>query len=334
MSWHRHFTKLLGLLLLLAGHACTDSGNPLEDVPWPPPPDDLGLDRGVPRERWVEPDIAVGPPVPVTVATWNVHNFFDTVDDPKHRDEVLAAAEVTAKVKAIGAGLRALGADVVALQEVENIGLLTRLNNEELGSLGYKEARLSPGNDMRGINVALLSRFRVIKFMSHAGDRFQGVDGDTTTYGFSRDCLEVVLEAGPGRFLTLLINHLAATESPDAVPRRHAQAAQVRRIADDTLKHRPEANLAVVGDLNDTPGSKTLQLIETGTSPLFDLLTLVPAGERFTFYYGSQKEQIDYILVSPGLKADLQAGSVRADHASVFKDASDHYPVVARFTLE
>jgi endonuclease/exonuclease/phosphatase family metal-dependent hydrolase len=223
---------------------------------------------------------------------------------------------------------------VVALQEVENIGLLSRLNTDELASLGYKEVRLSPGNDMRGINVALLSRFPVVKFMSHAGDRFQGVDGDQTTYGFSRDCLEVRLEAGPGRFLTLLINHLAATESPDAVPRRHAQAAQVRRIADDTLKYRPDANLAVVGDLNDTPGSKTLQLIQTGTPPLFDLLTLVPASQRFTFYYGSQKEQIDYILVSPGLKSDLQAGSVLADHATVFKNASDHYPVVARFTLE
>ena len=62
-----------------------------------------------------------------------------------------------------------------------------------------------------------------------------------------------------------------------------------------------------------------------------DSETLVPAADRYTH---SSKDQLDYIIASPGLKADLTAGSIKADHAAVFKAASDHYHVTARFTIE
>jgi endonuclease/exonuclease/phosphatase family metal-dependent hydrolase len=327
---HNLFTAIC-FSLSLSILSCTDEPPLITPRDTESPIDDSAADA---RART---DIALGPPVTLTLATFNVHNFFDENNDPAKQDEVPTAAEVAAKIKALGAALRVLKADVLALQEVENKALVDRLNSGELSSLGYANVRLVPGNDLRGINVALLSRFPVPKLLSHHYDTFPGVDGDTKTYGFSRDCLEATVEPSAGRTLVLLINHLRAsdesTDTTDAINRRKAQAARVRQIADEILRSNASANLAVLGDMNDTPDSRTLQLLKNGNPALFDLLTLAPAADRYTHFYSGSKEQIDYILAAPGLKADLIAGSVQASHDAVFKSASDHYPVSARFNL-
>jgi endonuclease/exonuclease/phosphatase family metal-dependent hydrolase len=321
-------------VLVLAVVACEerpgipDISTPTEDGVVP----DLPVKDG-PRG----PDGTVAPPVTLTIGSYNVRDFFDDVDDPAHQDTVLTAAQVAAKIKALGAAIRAINADILALAEVENKALLDRLVSEELPTLKYTYSYLKPGNDARGINVALLSRYAPRTTVSHVGDRFPGVDGDTTNYGFSRDCLELVFEPSTGRRLVLLINHLRATDfgtaAAESIARRYAQAARVRQIADQYLKT-AGANVAVVGDMNDTPGSKTLNLLINGTPPLFDVTTLVATADRWTHLYDSKKEQLDYILVSPGMKEDLVTGSVQIPHTQIFKDASDHYPVSARFNLK
>jgi predicted extracellular nuclease len=278
----------------------------------------------------------LGAGVTLSVATWNVENFFDTIDDPDHQDTVVTQAELDSKMAKIGAALRDLKADVLALEEVENLALLKSLNTKQLSSLGYTDLRLVSGNDIRGINVALLSRYTVKSAISHIQDRFKGVDGDTTTYGFSRDCLEVKIQTGKDKTLVLLINHLRAKdESTDGTDdaRRYAQAQQVRKIADSTLKSTPKANLAVLGDLNDLPSSRTLTLIMNGTPAITDSLAAIAAADRYTHYYSGKTEQLDYILLSPGLKEDAIAGSAKAIHTSLYHAASDHYPVYARFNL-
>jgi endonuclease/exonuclease/phosphatase family metal-dependent hydrolase len=213
--------------------------------------------------------------------------------------------------------------------------MLQRLNSEELSGLGYKEARLVPGNDVRGINLALLSRYPVVLQISHKNETFLGVDGGTIKYGFSRDCLEVTIEPSQGRRLVLLINHLAADDgSADALARRQAQAARVRQIVDAALKGNPSANLAVLGDLNDQPGTKTLQLLVNGTPALYDATSTIAAADRWTHLYSGKKEQLDHMLLAPGLKDDLVSGSPTIPHTQTFKDVSDHYPVSAKFSLK
>jgi endonuclease/exonuclease/phosphatase family metal-dependent hydrolase len=275
-------------------------------------------------------------PVTLSLATFNVQNFFDEKDDLARMDDLPTPTQVQSKITRLGTALRILEADVVALQEVENLALLERLNTEQLSELGYNEVRLTEGNDPRGIDVALLSRFEVIEEESHRHDTFPGVDGDTTTYGFSRDCPVITLQPGPGLRVFLLINHLRSSygdNDAEALARRQAQAQRVREIADELLQQHPGAHLVVMGDLNDRPSSRTLELIIQGSPPLLDLLTLVPAEERYTTSW-SNRPQFDYLLVSPALEEDLISDSVRADHASAFSNASDHYPVIASFTVD
>ncbi|MCA9671096.1 MAG: endonuclease/exonuclease/phosphatase family protein [Myxococcales bacterium] len=281
----------------------------------------------------------LGEPVRIKLATFNVRNLFDSSDDPDKLDDVPSKSEVDAKLKAIGIAIRRLDADIVALQEIENRAILDRLNNEELSSLGYEHVRLVEGNDVRGVDVALLSKFPVPRAVSWKNEVFKGVDGDTQNYGFSRDCLEATIDVAPDRKLVLLVNHLRANDDsdPTALKRREAQAAQVRRIADETLALDPRANLAVIGDLNDLPNSRTLELIR-GTDgskkpELADVAETIDVAERYTTIYRGDHRQIDYILVAPGLAEDLVIGSASVNHDGAFSATSDHFPVMATFDL-
>lgn len=130
----------------------------------------------------------------LTIMTFNVENLFDNVDDPgkddgtylaladKQNDAHRAACAkievphwreqcqewdwsdtiIERKLRVIADAILQVGngrgADVIALQEVENIRILERLRNEYLAEAGYLPAILIEGNDLRGIDVAFLSR--------------------------------------------------------------------------------------------------------------------------------------------------------------------------------
>lgn len=335
---YRSFMKnlnLLSILLSVCIFACSDdnASNDSGIVGH----DSQVIDAKIPVDT-LKPDLNYGPIVKVKLATFNVHNFFDSTDDPEKDDEVLSENEVAIKIAQLGTALRKLDADIVALQEIETLDVLKKLVNEELSSEGYDHVYLQSGNDPRGINVALLSRYKVLSVTSHSGDHFPGIDpSDSNSYWFSRDCLEVAIETSENRKLIVLINHLRAydySEPELANTIRYAQAQRVRSIVDSILKWEPSANIAVVGDFNDEPASKTLSLVMSGDAPLYDPLSPLTLNERYTYYYKGDKKQIDYILVSPSLKAGYVSGSAYVSHSTTFSDTSDHYPVAASFNVK
>jgi endonuclease/exonuclease/phosphatase family metal-dependent hydrolase len=323
--------RLISLCGLAAAlFCCSANDGPKPDGPMV----DSGAVDSTPQPD-LQPDFPAGPPFKLSIASFNVQNYFDADDDPTKSDELPKASEVTDKTKAIGAAIRAINADVIALQEVENLELLQRLVKDELASMGYEHIKLLEGNDPRGIDVALLSRFKVLTVTSHASDRFPGTTaGDTDTYRFSRDCLEVVIEPQQDRRLILLVNHLRATDwrDPDLSLRiRQAQARRVREIVDSTLEWEPTAYLAVVGDLNDTPDSLALGEILQGTPKLVDPFAGQSIDRSYTSSYKGNRSRIDYILLSPGLAREVNRAETR--HDSLYKRASDHYPPRVELTI-
>jgi hypothetical protein len=79
-----------------------------------------------------------------------------------------------------------IDADVLGLQEIESLPTLKRFNDQFLSKLGYKYQMLIDGNDARGIDVGLLSRYPLAYVRTNQFDRQP--DGKPL---FSRDCLEV-----------------------------------------------------------------------------------------------------------------------------------------------
>lgn len=275
---------------------------------------------------------APSPPPPATgpvvrLATWNVHNLFDAVDDP-YADPVPTEAEVEAKIRALAAVLEAMEAHMVALQEVENAGILHRL----AGAAGYPYAVLEEGNDrQRGIDVAFLSRLPLKGYRTHKEERLPYVRGAPRTYHFSRDCLEVHVEATVP--LVVLVNHFKSQIPPGrrSDAKRRAQALGVLRIARRLEKEIPGVRLAVVGDLNDDLRSWALEpLLQAGFR---DPMEGRPLEERFTYRHSRQLEVLDHILVNRALEVSLLPGSARVIHLREAARASDHFPVVVDLKL-
>ena len=214
-----------------------------------------------------------------------------------------AARRNTARV------LREVNADVCCMIEVENRPVLKHFCVERLPRNGsFKEYRyqmLIDGNDNRGIDVALASRFPIQRLRSHIDDRDD--DGEI----FSRDCLvaEVVLPTGDS--LWMLLNHLKSKGYGSQATSNAKRLRQARRVAEILGEFNLKKDLVVVcGDLNDTPASAPLAPLMQVTN-LHDVLAaqFPDPVDRWTYHY-RKNEQIDYLLVSSPLGEALSGAGV------------------------
>ncbi|NYH51969.1 hypothetical protein HNR06_001558 [Nocardiopsis arvandica] len=107
---------------------------------------------------------------------------------------------------------------------------------------------------------------------------------------------------------------------------RHAQAELVRGFAEELLAVDPQANLVVMGDLNDFQFSRTLEIL-TVDGPLDNPMADLPEGERYNYVYDGNSQALDHILVSQAIAGRVDYGIARLN--SEFHDqVSDHDPQV------
>lgn len=207
-----------------------------------------------------------------------------------------------------------LQADVLGVVEAENRPALSAFNREIVTAVGgqpFRHVMLIDGNDERGIDVGLMSRsgYSIGAMRSHVDD--------LTPAGvpvFSRDCPEFELTTPGGARLVVMVNHFKSKgfgSQASSNARRRAQAERVAAIYEGLIASGVE-NVAVMGDLNDTPGSAPLQPLVEGTSlkdisahPSFD-----DGGFPGTYGASSAGNKIDYILLSPALFARVTAGGI------------------------
>lgn len=269
-----------------------------------------------------------GQPARLRLATWNLHNLFDEVDDPSVGDLTPSPSQVTKKLNNLGQALQVLGADVLAVQEVENRAILERLARAN----GYRYAILVEGNDTaRGIDVGLLSKVKVTGYASHREDRLPYVEGAGLDSRFSRDCLEVHLRTPEP--VVMLVNHFKSKvgkgKSSDC--KRRAQAQRVAQIARSLAKRWPRSGLVVVGDLNDTLESWPLEPL--ARSGLFDPFATLAPARRQTLKHRGQGVALDQMLINGVMRGWLCPGSAQVGHDRVFRRCSDHCPMWADFDV-
>jgi predicted extracellular nuclease len=113
---------------------------------------------------------------------------------------------------------------------------------------------------------------------------------------------------------------------------RHQQAQIVHDFVASILARDANADVVVLGDLNDFQFSNTLQTLD-GTI-LHDLINTLPVSEQYTYDYEGNSEVLDHILVS-----DARFGPSRFQYDVVhinseFRDQlSDHDPQVVRLLM-
>lgn len=271
------------------------------------------------------------PPLPsgalVRIATWNVHDLFDAIDrtsPPGAEDLVPPGAEVDAKVLRVAGVLERIDADVLVLQEVENLEMLERVAAGVLGGRQYR-AYLREGYDPRGIDVGVLSRLPFEVGPSHLDDR--APDGRRL---WSRDVPEIHLQPG-GSPLVVLGAHLVSRLDLAEGGRRLLQASRLVDIASALRAAGAGPGVLVVGDLNDVPTSSTLAPL-LGDPGCADLGATLPASAGWTWSGGGSRERIDYALLYG--RERVTVTRVDAVDGADVTAASDHRPLVVDLWMD
>lgn len=206
--------------------------------------------------------------------------------------------------------LAEVDADVVAMQEVFDQTTLDHFHDTLLTTRTprpYPHRSCLPGNDGRGLDVALMSRIKPLSVTSHANLTAQraglsvpeALDPDSPI--FRRDCLEVTLPA-----LTLFICHFKAPypSTPRTNNVRHLEALAVRQIIESRFPDPDSAMWLIIGDLNEArAGRNNIAPLRGAFS--HDLMARLPARERWS-YHGNEGDFYaapDVMLASPALAA-------------------------------
>lgn len=116
-----------------------------------------------------------------------------------------------------------------------------------------------------------------------------------------------------------------------------AQRVEIATIINNFVKdiqaENADANVVVMGDLNDFEFSNPIQTLKG--SELTNLIEMVPAAERFTYNYQGNSQVIDHILVTNNLAAGAEVDIVHINSSfmEAHGRASDHDPVLTQLDL-
>jgi predicted extracellular nuclease len=209
--------------------------------------------------------------------------------------------------------IRDVNADILGVVEAENRIVLDKFSAQLLARVGgtpYEFVMVIDGNDDRGIDVGLMTKvgYEIVSIRSHVDDT------DAVGDVFSRDCPEYTVVTPTGRRVVVLVNHLKSKgfgSSSSSNQKRERQAKQIKKIYERLLAE-GEENIAVLGDLNDTPDSWPLAplLQQTDLQDISQHPSFVSDGRRGTYANGTKSQKIDYVLLSPALFSRVIGGGV------------------------
>ncbi len=252
------------------------------------------------------------------IATFNVENLygryrFEAGEDPEELTDIGIVVHERA-FQGLGEdgkeltreAVKACEADVLALQEVENLDALRKFRTDMDGASRWPYLALIDSHEKRRMDVAVMSALPIVHIRSYQHLRSQ----DNRSYLFSRDCLEVDLDVADGEALTLFVNHFKSMIPTRASTRerREAQGAATKRIVEDRFGSRlAEARFVILGDFNDylaadDEGQSAIDEL-VGWSAVEDVVGRLEEGERWTHYYDDEDKcsQLDYLLLSQAL---------------------------------
>ena len=280
----------------------------------------------------------------VSLASFNVENYLLNSDQGRSPKSHVAR-------RAVEKSLLCMRADVVALQAIGSEKALLELKLD-LGaeSLSYPHHAITKTPDSP-IHVALLSRFPITHVAHHVTNVF-------VLYGRafrpSRGFLEVDIEIPAQKKLKVFVAHLKSKRPVgygDQWDIRTREALLLRSLVNARMNLDPNQMLAVVGDFNDGPASRTLKFLRGGKgemrfkdarpiegSPKSLQKADSKAGKRSTawthfFQDEDMFSRVDFILLNRALSSLYREEKSYVLDMPYWGQASDHRPVLAVFEM-
>lgn len=283
----------------------------------------------------------------VTIMTFNVENLFDNNDDPgkddltylplaakqndahrdacalievdRWRDQCLnwdwSDALVERKLATVAAAILQVnngrGADIVALQEIENMEILERLRLGYLQAAGYLPAVLIEGNDLRGIDVAFLTRLPLAAEPQLHSISFD--DQFATRVADTRGILQADFKLPDGSVVTGFAVHFPAPFHPTAM--RAAAYEALNALRAGLPADRPAF---AAGDFNTTSAEDAqASLLDRLVRPHWVVAHDLGCGDNClgSSYYARDRSWsfLDMLLWSPADRGKNATWGIRAD---------------------
>ncbi|CAH0345346.1 endonuclease/exonuclease/phosphatase family protein [Bacillus sp. CECT 9360] len=241
-----------------------------------------------------------GKSVDVEVMSYNIHHA-EGVDGVLDLDRIARIIEES-------------DAKIIGLQEVDNHWsersdfqdqakwLAERLGMFYVYGANLDREPLKEGEPRRQYGTAILSKYPILHSENHPLTKI----GNTEQRGLLEATINV-----KGNHLHFYNTHLALTSAEREI--------QIREIND--IAGQAKGPKIIMGDLNATPESKEMQLINTNYKDVF-----AETPEAYTYPAKNPTKRIDYIFTSD----DIEANDVE-----VIKTlASDHLPLTAEIELD
>ena len=253
-----------------------------------------------------------------TVVFYNVENLFDTKNTPDGRDAEFTPGgknnwteeRYNKKVEDISKVLGSINKkelpEIIGLCETENRLVLDDLvATKNLSDGNYKiEQFESP--DFRGIDCALLYRPDEFEVISSSPIKVSFTDDAKYT---TRDILYVKGQTNNGEEFHIFVNHwpsrIGGLEQTE--PKRMATAKILRNKIDSVKTANPDANILIMGDMNDEPSNISLSEVLKAQSPevenasLVNLMYPIHENKQGSYNYQGNWNMLDNIIVSSNL---------------------------------
>jgi predicted extracellular nuclease len=297
----------------------------------------------------------------LTLASFNVLNL-----DPNDEDGDTDLADGRFDSLAVQIVNNLHAPDIIALQEIQDnsgseddgvvnadqtlLALSQAIKNA--GGPNYEYIDNPPLNNQDGgqpggnIRVAYLFNPESVEVEWESVTRITDSDlSDGDAFLDSRKPLYAKFKAADGEF-HLINNHFASKGGSTPLfgevqppvngseDQRTDQANEVNQFVNSILEQDPEANVVVMGDLNEFEFMAPIKALKGGDTPqLVNMTESLSALERYSYNYQGNSQALDHILVSHNLaqRAEYDAVHLNSEFSN---PASDHDPVLLRLNMQ
>ncbi len=297
--------------------------------------------------------VSAEPPV-IKLVSQNLNQFYDDKDDG-NKAKTLSTGKYRQRVQQLVEKIRSVYnfADVIAFQEVENIGILQDVSNQlkQRYNVKYRPV-LIEGNDISGIDTGFLvkQKYKLKSISSLYQNKIINPKGEPL---YSRPPL--LIELCHPECFTIVNIHLRSMRGLSSNKKRkrvsHKRLLQAEILARWINKFQyenPQSRLMIVGDFNalkpsdayvdclgtligkpdqQRPKWKSPDLIK---NDLVDTSIMVKTGTPYSYQYRKRKQLLDYLLVSRDLKKKIKSIS----YTGIDYKFSDHAAMIAVIELD
>lgn len=265
------------------------------------------------------------------VASWNVENLFDTIDDPYINDsEFLPESEkewtedkfqkkLSNLAKVINYMNDGCGPDILGFSEVENINVLKWLIYKFKDRDYIIVHRDSP--DQRGIDNAIIYDRKLFGIVEVDTIRVDIPTGTPTRY-----ILHTILKhLKTDQSIHLFVNHWPSRSGGEvkSEPNRISAAETLKRTIDKIRSEEPDAKMILIGDFNDDPNNISVEQVlgarnfecndQISGNEILNLSYKKFSEGEGSYLYGAKWNMIDQIMISSSL---LKAVEIQYDCGS------------------